>query len=208
MWTGIFAGFGFAGTLLIMAVWRLVVQRKQLSSGRSIGCFTPNSKNGKFLFENHITIAAGGVWCRLTLRFKARMCYQINRAPKYFFKRPSLAIGSPYTIALFDKVDRLLYREEDTLAHFLPWTGGGEHITETLFGEKVKGTQEGRITLLEFLPKQAGPYKVVLEMESLAEGQSPSSSSRWEVLEAELTVSENVIPLSKMIKYPHHRIHI
>lgn len=76
-----------------------------------------------------------------------------------------------------------------------------------MLSERGRGTQEGTITLLEFLPWKAGTYRILLEIQSRMGDKAPGSSSSWEVLEAELSVKENIIPLSKTVQYPHKRVH-
>jgi hypothetical protein len=62
--------------------------------------------------------------------------------------------------------------------------------------------------LLEFLPGHAGLYRILLKIQSRIEDEALGSSSYWEVLEAELTLMEDVIPLSKIVKYPHKRVQL
>lgn len=200
--------FGIIGILLVVALCRFVIQRRQLSSGRNIGRFPLHKEDGKYVFNNLVTITAGDKWCRLLLRFKTQGAYQIDMTPRYFFKRVALVIGTPYTLTISDTSGSVLYREEDTLARFLAWLGGRGGSTETLFSERGRGTQEGRITLLEFLPRQAGLYRILLNIQSRVEDKAPGSSSYYEVLEAELTLKEDVMPLSKIVKYPHKRVYI
>lgn len=199
---------GIIGILLLAAGYRFVIQRRQLSSGREIGCFTLHKKDGKYVFNKLITITAVEKWCRLLLRFKTEGAYQINMTPRYFFKRVALAIGTPFTLTISDTYGRVLYQEEDTLARFLAWIGGRGGNTETFFSDRGRGSQEGIITLLEFLPRQAGSYRILLEIQSRVEDKAPGSSSYFEVQEAEITLKEDVIPLSKIVKYPHKRVHI
>ena len=77
-----------------------------------------------------------------------------------------------------------------------------------MFSERDRGTQEGQVTLLEFMPRQAGVYRIQLNIQSRVKDKAPGSSSYYEVLEAELTLKGDVIPLSKIVKYPHKRVHI
>jgi hypothetical protein len=58
------------GLLVIVALYRYITQRWQLSSGRTIGQFFPQRSDGKFVFENLITITTAGTWCRLLLTLK------------------------------------------------------------------------------------------------------------------------------------------
>jgi len=199
--TGIMMMFGIIVILLIVAACRFVIQRRQLSSGRNIGCFTLHKEDGKYVFNNPVTITAGGKWCRLLLRFKTSGAYQIDMTPRYFFKHVALVIGTPFTLIIYDSSGRVLYREEDNLARFLAWMGGRGGSTETLLSERGRGTQEGSVALLEFMPGQAGSYRILLNIEARVEDRAPGSSSYYEVLEAELTLKEDVIPLSKIVKY-------
>jgi hypothetical protein len=205
---GIMMMFGVIGLILVVAAHRYAIQRRQLSSGRNIGCFFPHMQDGQYVFDNPVTITTGGKWCRLLLKFKAQGAYRIDMTPKYFFKRVALAIGTPYTLTISDASGCVLYREEDKLTRFLAWLGGRGGSTETLFSQRGRGTQEGRIALLEFLPGHAGLYRILLKIQSRVEDEAPGSSSYWEVLEAELTLMEDVIPLSRIVKYPHKRVQL
>lgn len=205
---GIILLFGFIGILLLAGGYRFVIQRRQLSSGREIGRFVPQKKDGVLVFDHLITITTGGKWCRLLFKFKSETAYEINMRWKYFLKRVALVIGTPYTLTISDGSHRVLYREEGSLSRFLAFVGGRGGNTETLFSDRGRGSQEGRVALLEFLPRQAGSYRILLQIKSRVEDEAPGSSSYWEVIEAELAVKEDVIPLSKIVKYPHKRVHI
>jgi hypothetical protein len=205
---GIILMFGFIGTLLFAAGCRFVIQRRQLLSGREIGCFVLQKKDGKFVYDHLITITTGGRWCRILLKIKSETAYEISYRWKYFLKRVALVIGTPYTLTISDGSHRVLYREEDKLTRFLGWLGGRGGSTETLFSDRGRGTQEGKITFLEFLPRQAGKYRILLEIQSRVEDKAPGSSSYWEIIEAELNVKEDVIPLSSIVKYPHNRVQL
>lgn len=205
---GIALVLGFIGILLLAAGCRLVIQRRQLLSGREIGCFVPQKKNGKLVFDHLITITTGGRWCRLLLKFKSETAYEISLRWKHLLERAALVIGTPYTLTISDGSRRVLYREEDKLTRFLAFVGGRGGSTETLFSDRGRGSQEGRITFLEFLPRQAGSYRILLEIQSRVEDEASGSSSYWEVIEAELSVKEDVVPLSKIVKYSHKRVQI
>jgi hypothetical protein len=200
--------FGVIGVLLAAAACRFVIQRRQLLSGREIGCFVPQKKDGTLVFDHLITITAGGKWCRLLLKFKSETAYEFSQRWKYFLKRVALVTGTPYTLTILDGSHRVLYREEDNLSRFLPFVGGRGGSTETPFSDRGRGSQEGKITFLEFMPSQAGSYRILLEIQSRVEDEAPGSWSYWEVIEAELSVKEDVIPMSTIVKYPHKRIHI
>jgi hypothetical protein len=206
--TGITLFFGFIGILLFAAGCRYVIQRRQLSSGREIGSFVPQKKDGELVFDHLITIATGGKWCRLLLTFKSEAASEISLRWKYFRKRAALVTGTPYTLTISDGSRRVLYREEDKLSRFLAFVGGRGVGTDTLFSDRGRGSLEGRITLLEFFPRQAGSYRILLQIQSRLEDKAPGSSSYWEVIEAELTLKEDIIPLSKTAKYPHKRVQI
>ncbi|MEW6347415.1 MAG: hypothetical protein AB1646_00005 [Thermodesulfobacteriota bacterium] len=53
---GIMVVLGAVGLLVSVAAYRFVTQRKQLSSGRTIGRFQPERRDGAFVFENLLTI--------------------------------------------------------------------------------------------------------------------------------------------------------
>ncbi|MDA8126313.1 MAG: hypothetical protein M0009_14135 [Deltaproteobacteria bacterium] len=207
--TGIVVIFGIMGMLLIAAACRFAMQRKQLSSGRNIGRFPLHREDeGNYVFNDLVTITGQKKWCRLLLSFKLQGTYQIDMTPRYFFKPAALVMGTPFILTISDAAGRVLYREEDTLARFLAWLGGRGGSRGTFFSEQGRGIHEGRITLLEFLPGHSGLYRISLNMQSRVEGKAPGASSYCELLEAELTVKEDVIPLSKTVKYPHKRVHI
>ncbi len=205
---GIILLFGFIGILLSAGGYRFVIQRRQLSSGREIGRFVPQKKDGVLVFDHLITITTGGEWCRLLLKIKSETAYEINMRWKFFLKRVALVIGTPYSLTISDSSCRALYREEGNLSRFLAFIGGRGGNTETLFSDRGRGSQEGVFALLEFLPRQAGSYRILLQINSRVEDAAPGSSSYWEMIEAELTVKEDVIPLSRIVKYPHKRIQI
>jgi len=69
-------------------------------------------------------------------------------------------------------------------------------------------SHQGTFTLLEFLPREAGQYHISLQITEKVEAEYPGSSSTWELLEAELTAMEDVIPLSRIVSYPHQRVRI
>lgn len=205
---GIILVFGFISILLIAAGFRFVIQRRQLSSGREIGRFILQKKDGKLVFDHLVTITTRGKWCRLLLRFKSETAYEISLSWKYFLKRAALVIGTPYKLTISEGSRGVLYREEDELTRFLAFVGGRRGSTETLFSDRGRGFQEGRVIFLEFLPREAGLYRILLEIQSRVEDKAQGSSSYWEVIEAELSVKEDVIPLSKIVKYPHKRVQI
>lgn len=202
---GLLIVFGVIGFLVLVAAYRLMIQRRQLSTGRELGRFQPVCRDGKLVFDQRLNISEGGRWCRLMLQLTAQTAYQINQTPRHLFKRVALVIGTPYILTISDALGQELYREENTLARFVAWLGsiGGE--TTTLVSERGQATLKGQVTFLEFLPSRAGTYRIVLEIQTRIEDQAPGSSSHWEVLEAGLVASEGVEPLSKTVKYPHRR---
>jgi len=205
---GIIVVLGVITLLVIVAVYRFVTQRKQLSSGRNIGRFFPQKQEGKIVFENPITITAGGKWRRLLLTLKSAEAYKIQHSPRYFFEKVAFLVGTPYTLTLKDVQNRVVHTESGTLEPFVAWLGSRHRGTDTILSESSSGSHQGTVTLLEFLPREAGQYTLSLQIKDRVEAEYPGSFSSWEVLEIELTAMEDVIPLSKTVKYPHQRIRI
>ncbi|OQA32191.1 MAG: hypothetical protein BWY57_02154 [Betaproteobacteria bacterium ADurb.Bin341] len=205
---GLLIVFGVIGLLVLVAIYRFMIQRRQLSAGRELGCFQPVCRDGKLVFDQQLNISEGRRWCRLMLRLTAQTVYQINQTPRYFFKRVALVIGTPYLLTISDSLGQELYREENTLARFVAWLGGRGGETSTMVSERGQATLKGQVAFLEFLPSRAGVYRIVLEIQAKIEDQAPGSSSHWEVLEAELAASEGVEPLSRTVKYPHRRVEL
>jgi hypothetical protein len=205
---GIVLLFCCIGILLLAAVYRLATQRRQLSSGREIGRFVPDMIEGVLVFDHHVTITTGGKWCRLLLKFKSATAYEINKGVKYLLKRVALAIGTPYSLSISDLSNRVLYREENNLSRFIAFAGSRGDNTEILFRDRDRGTQEGKVVLLEFLPRQAGTYRILLQIKSRLEDTAEGSSSHWEIIDAELAVREDILPFSSIVKYPHKRVHL
>jgi hypothetical protein len=196
------------GLLVIVAVYRYITQRRQLSSGRVIGRFLPQKSAGKFIIENPITITTAGKWCRLLLTLKSAEAYTIQHSPKYFFEKVALLVGTPYTLTMKDAQNHVVHTETGSLGPFVAWLGSRHGGAETMLGERSSGSHQGAVTLLEFLPGEAGPYMLSLHITDNVETECSGSSSTWEVLEVELSVMENVTPLSKTVSYPHKRIRI
>lgn len=206
--TGIVVFLSVIGLLIAVASYRFVIHRKQLSSGRNIGRFFPEKRDGKYVFNKPFTVTAGRKWCRLILSLKCVNAHTIKYSPKYFFRKVALFSGTPYSLVLKDRDNRILYSETGSLEPFVKFLWSREKGTETMLSEKSKGEQWGSFTFLEFMPQKSGGYFLSLEIEEKASAEYPGSSSTWEILEAELTAMEDVIPLSKISGYPHKRINI
>jgi hypothetical protein len=116
--------------------------------------------------------------------------------------------GTPYTLAIAGRSGDVLHREKDTLARFVSWLGSRSRDWTSLSHERSSWTHRGRVTVLEFVPREAGLHQIALEIEARAETAIEWSSSSCEVLEAELTVAEGVEPLSRFVKYPHRRVQL
>ncbi len=205
---GIMVVLGVVSLLVTVAVYRFVTQRKQLSSGRTMGSFFPRRQDGKFLFENLITVTTGGKWCRLLLTLKSAEASRIQYSPKYFFEKVALLVGTPYALTLRDAQNRVVHTETGSLGPFVTWLGSRHRGTATMLSERSSGSHQGTVTVLEFLPREAGAYLLSLQITDKVEAEYPGSSSTWEVLEVELTAMEDVIPLSKTVSYPHQRVRI
>ncbi len=205
---GIMVVSGVLSLLVIVAVYRFFTQRRQLSSGRNIGRFFPQRQEGKFVFENKMTITTGGRWCRLLLTLKSAEANKIQYSPKYFFEKVALLVGSPYTLTLRDAQNRVVHTETGSLGPFVTWLSSRDRRTGNMLSERSSGSHWGTVTLLEFLPKEAGPYLLSLEIKDKVEAEYPGSSSTWEVLDVELSAMEDVMPLSKTVSYPHNRVRI
>ncbi len=205
---GIMVVFGVVSLLVIVAVYRFITQHKQLWSGRTIGRFFPRRDDGKFVFENMMTITTDGKWCRLLLTLRSAEAYRIQYSPRYFFEKVALLVGTPYTLTLTDAHKRVVHTETGSLGPFVTWLGSRHRSTGTMLSERSSGRHQGTVTLLEFLPREAGQYLVSLQITDKVEAEYPGSSSTWEVLEVELTAMEGVIPLSKTVSYPHQRVRI
>lgn len=197
---------GATSLLMLVAVYRFISQRKQLSSGRILGTFLPQQQNGKFIFENRIAVSTRARWCRVLLTLKSAEANSIHYPSKSFFEKVAFLVGTPYTLILKDPKDRVVHTEARTLEPFVAWLGSHQSGGETLLGEHSTGSHEGTVTLLEFLPQEAGQYTLSLHITQKVEAAYPGSSSMWEVLEAKLTVLEDVVPLSKTVSYPHQRV--
>jgi hypothetical protein len=203
---GLVVILGVVGLLAIVGAYRFVTQRKQLSSGRTVGRLFPQRHDGNCVFEDRITISTGGKWCRLSLTLKSADVHRMQYSPKYFFEKVALLVGTPYTLTIKDARNRVVHTEAGSLGRFVPWLGSRHRGRGTLWGERSSGTHQGTVTLLEFLPKDAGPYSFSLHITEKVEAEYPGSASTWEVLEAELTAREDVIPLSTTVRYPHQRV--
>jgi hypothetical protein len=205
---GIIVVLGVISLLVIVAVYRFISQRRQLSSGRTIGRFFPKRHEGNFVFENPITISTSGKWCRVLLSLKSAEAYRVQYSPRYFFEKIAFLVGTPFTLTLKDSLNRVVHTEKRSLEPFVAWLGSHHSGTETILGEHSTGGHQGTVTLLEFLPREAGQYSLSLQITGKVEAEYPGSSSTWEVLDVEITVMEDVIPLSKTVSYPHQRVHI
>jgi hypothetical protein len=203
---GLMVALGVVGLLAMIAVYRFVTQRKQLSSGRTVGRLLPQKHDGKIVFEDRMTITTGGKWCRLLLTLKSADASRIQYSPKYFFEKVALLVGTPYALTIRDARNRVVHTEAGSLGRFVAWLGSRHRGRGTLWSERFSGSHQGTVTLLEFLPKDAGPYSFSLHITEKAEAEYPGSASTWEVLEAELTAMEDVIPLSTTVRYPHQRV--
>lgn len=203
---GMIVVFGVVGLLVLLAAYRFMAQRRQLSSGREVGRFRPTKKDGKMIFDHQVVISEGGTWCRLLLSFKAQGGHHIDQSPQYMLKRVTLIVGTSYILAITDALGRILYGEKNTLDRFVAWLGGRQESTGTMLSEQGSGTHEGTVTFLEFLPQETGRYWISLEIQTREERRVPGSWSFWEVLQAELVVMEGVEPLSQTVKYPHARV--
>lgn len=203
---GIMVVAGVVGLLVAVAALRYLHQRRQLTSGRVIGRFFPTRVDGDFDFQEVLTVSTGGRWCRLLLTLKGTGRYEVSHAPRYFFRRVDLRVGTPYTLTISDAKHRPVHTESGSLGPFLTWLAGRGGETETMAGERSRSSHQGTVTLLEFLPDAAGPYGLSLRITGKVETAQPGSSSAWEVQEAELAAVEDVIPLSKSVSYPHRRV--
>lgn len=204
----IIAVIGIIGLIIIVAVYRFITQRRQLLSGRTIGRFYPQRQDGKFMFEDPISVSAGGKWCRLLLTLKSAEASRIQFSPNYFFEKIAFLVGTPFTLTIRNDRNHVVYTETRSLEPFVQWLGSHGHGSETMLGAHSETSHQGTVTLLEFMPKAAGEYRLSLEMTEKVEAEYPGSSSTWKVLEAELTAVEDVTPLSKTVSYPHKRIRI
>lgn len=205
---GILVFLVLVGLLVTFASYRFVIQRRQLSSGRIIGRYFPVIHDGKFIFENRIAITAGGKWCRLSLTLQGDQANSTQSPVRHFFEKKALLIGTPYALTMADAQGRVIHTEEGSLEPFVILLGGRSQSTETMLGERTAGNTRGTFTLLEFLPKEAGEYSFTLRITERVEAAYPGSSASWQVKDVILTLAENVIPLSKTVKYPHNRIRI
>jgi hypothetical protein len=205
---GIMVVLGVVSLLVIVAGYRFVTQRRQLSSGRNIGRFFPQRQDGKFVFENMMTITTGGKWCRLLLTLKSAEANKIQYSPKYFFEKVALLVGTPYTLTLRNAQNRVVHSETGSLGPFVTWLRSRHRGTGTMLSGRSSDSRWGTVTLLEFLPRQTGQYLLSLEITDKVEAEYPGSSSTWEVLEVELSAMEDVMPLSKTVSYPHKRVRI
>lgn len=205
---GIMAVMVVIGLLLVLAVYRFFSQRRQLSSGRTIGRFFPEKRDGEFVFENPITVTSGGQWCRLLLTLKSDETSQVQKSPRYFFEKVALLVGIHYTLTLKDGKNRVVHTETGSLESFITWLGSRHRTMETFFRERSQGSHEGTVTLLEFLPEKAGQYWLSLRIKEKVAAEYPGSSASWEVLKVEISAREAVIPLSKNVSYPHRRVRV
>lgn len=205
---GIMAVIVIIGLLVALAVYRFFSRRRQLSSGRTIGRFFPEKRDGEFVFENPITVTSGGQWCRLLLTLTSAEDYQIQNSPRYFFEKIALLVGTPYTLTLKDKQNRVVHTETGSLEPFITWLGSRHRTTATFFRERSQGSHAGTVTLLEFLPEKAEQYWLSLRIKEKVAAEYPGSTSSWEVLKVELAARESVIPLSKTVSYPHRRVRV
>lgn len=199
---------GVISLLVIVAVYRFVTQRRQLSSGRTMGRFFPQRHGGKLVFENQIIVSACGKWCRLLPTLKSAAAYRIQYSSRYFFEKVALIVGTPYTLTIRNDQNRVVHTETRSLEPFVTLLGSRERTTETMLSENPNSRHQGTVTLLEFMPKVAGRYHISLQIVERIEAEYPGSSSTWELLEVELTAMEEVIPLSKTVNYPHQRVRI
>lgn len=206
--SGLMVILGIVGLLVVLAVYRYFSQRRQLSSGRPIGRFFPERRDGEFVFENPITVTSGGRWCRLLLTLKSDETSQVQKSPRYFFEKVALLIGTSYTLSLSDADRRVIHTEAGSLKPFVIWLGSRHRTMETLLSNRSHGSHEGTVPLLEFLPEKAGQYWFSHRIKKKVAAEYPGSSSTWKVLTAELSAREGVIPLSKTVSYPHRRIRV
>ncbi|MHC1729500.1 MAG: hypothetical protein AB9866_26435 [Syntrophobacteraceae bacterium] len=205
---GIMAVLAVVGLLAILALYRYVTQRRQMSSGRTIGRYSPEIHDGKFIFENRIAITTGGKWCRLTLTLESAETYSTQYSARHFFEKTALLVGTPYTLTLRDARSRVVHSETGSLEPFVTLLGSRSHGTETVLSERTGGSSRGTFTLLEFLPGEAGQYLLSLQITAKVETAYPGSSSTWEVLDVQLAAVEGVVPLSGTVSYPHQRVRI
>ncbi len=205
---GIILVFGAVGLFVVIALYRFISQRRQLSSGRNIGRFFPKKRDGKYVFDNPITVLTGGKWHRLLLTIKSVNAHRIDYSPKYFFEKVALLAGTPYTLTLKDGKNKVIYTETGSLESFVNWLWSRQNEIETMLSDTFHGEHWGTFTILEFLPEKAGQYLISLEITAKDKFGHPGSSSTWEVLEAELSAMEDVTPLSKTVSYPHKRIRV
>lgn len=207
-WMWITITVSITGLLVLAGVYRFLSQRRQLSSGRIIGRFYPQQQDGKFIFNDSIIISTGGIWCRMLLTLKSREVNKINFSPRNFFEKVTVFVGSPYMLTLKDSRNRVVHTEERSLEPFMAWLGSHRNSIESMSGEYSTGGHQGTVTILEFKPEDAGRYSLSLQITDKLEAESQRSSSMWEILEVELTVVEDVIPLSRTVNYPHQRVNI
>lgn len=198
--------WGIVGLVVMVAFYRLITQRRQLSSGREIGRFFPRRHEGALIIGGRVNVTIGGTWCRLLLTVKSSEGHQEKHAPKFFFEKVAFVVGSPYTLTIGDAQHQVVHAEEGALEPFVIRLKSRHRGLASLRGAYSRGRREGTVTLLEFLPRQAGAFDLELRITAKVEAAYPGSASVWEAEAAELAVREAVIPLSRSVRYPHHRV--
>jgi hypothetical protein len=198
--------WGFVALLLAVALYRYLIQRRQLASGREVGRFGPRRQEGRLLFACRLNVTAAGKWCRLLLTLKSSEAHRRSQAPKFFFEKVAFVVGTPYQLTLKDAAQRVVHEEHGSLEPFVIRLKSRRRGLAAVSGERSRGGREGTVTLLEFRPRQAGVYHLALAITQKVEAAYPGSTSRFEVQEAELAFKEDVIPLSRSVHYPHRRV--
>ncbi len=207
----------FFGSVLVLAVvcllvliagYRFATMRRQLGSGNSIGIFHPLKLGNEFIFKTVLNVTRRERWCRLLLTFETIETNSIQYAPKFLLKEVAFLSGTSYTLTLKDARDHVIHTETGSLGPFVAWLKSRYRGSSTIFSERSSGGHQGTVTLLEFLPEEAGLYTVVLNITAKTVKEHPGSSSTWEISKVELEARENVIPFSKAVSYPHNRVRI
>lgn len=196
---------GIFGLLALMVVHRLIAQRRLLSSGRKLCAARLVRDGGKLVFAQQVTFSTVGEWCRLLLALRAEGKHEMRRRP--FRRKVAFAVGTPYTLTITDPSGEAVYREQSSLATFASSLRSSDWGAGSVLREWSSSTCRGRLTLLEFMPRRIGTHEIALQIQVRADEEAPGSSSYWEVLEAELTVTEGVEPLSKIAK-THRRVQL
>jgi hypothetical protein len=203
---GIVALFGVIGLIAIAAVYRYFTERRQLASGREVLRDLLTRQGEQLVFSRQVAVSTCGKWCRLRLKLNAESGDATRRALSETY---AMVLGTPYTLAISDASGKLLFQEDSSLGRFVGYlcTMGGKS-NWSLLKTRYSYRHEGIVTLLEFRPHKTGTYEISLEIQVRAEKETPRASGYWEVLNAELSLREDVEPLSKTVTYPHTRVEL